>query len=102
MRSVITLAFLTGLLSASASALAQRPDPNAKIPLSPPTPNAAAPYGANYYPGIGFRYLYVLSPGPRVYGYYAAPGGYRRGCRSQDFWFWDRNCTVYSRARSRY
>jgi hypothetical protein len=62
-----------------------------------------APYGATYYPGVGFRY--VLPPSERVYGYYAGPRvygyqarQYRRACESDNFWFWDRRCG-YARDR---
>jgi hypothetical protein len=92
MRLVIA-AVAAGWLGGGAAAWAQIADPNDQIPLTPPVAYAAQPFGARYYPGIGFRY--VLPPSERVYGYYAGPRvyGYRarhRACASR-FWFWDRD-----------
>jgi hypothetical protein len=112
MRIAIAIAIAAGSLGASAGASAQAifpnantpftppfptapyDEPNAKIPLAPPSAYAAAPYGARYYPGVGFRY--VLPPSERIYGYYAGPRvyGYRtryRVCESGRFWFFDRD-----------
>jgi hypothetical protein len=58
-----------------------------------PVPRAAAPYGARYIPGVGFRY--VAPGGPVVYGYYRAARGYRsyrtarasKRCRAD--WWWN-------------
>jgi len=80
----------------STGALAQTTNPNAQIPLSPSEARATYPYGARYYPGVGFRY--VLPPAERVYGYYAGPRVYsyraRPSCASARTWFWprDRRC----------
>ena len=78
-------------IPAHGAARAQVTDPNVLIPVTPPAAYAAAPYGARYYPGVGFRY--VLPPSERVYGYYAGPGvyGYRvryRPCARRTWW-WD-------------
>jgi hypothetical protein len=93
MRLIIAALVAASSLGGGA-AWAQGKDSNSRIPLTPPTAYAAAPYGARYYPGVGFRY--VLPPterGARVYGYYAGPRAYGyavRPCRS-GFWFWERD-----------
>jgi hypothetical protein len=111
MRLAIAIAIAAGSLCAAAGASAQviypNPNPavtpfpttpfdapNAKQPLASPPAFATAPYGARYYPGVGFRY--VLPPSERVYGYYAGPRvyGYRaryRACESGRFWWFDRD-----------
>jgi hypothetical protein len=105
MRSMIMLALAADLLSGSANARAESPDPNAKIPTGLPTAFATAPNGARYYPGVGFRY--VLPPSERVYGYTAGTRVYayqarnhRRSCHARDFWFWERHGACgYARER---
>jgi len=94
MRPAIAAAIAAGLCCSTAAAWAEGKIPNdtPSVP-TPPAAYAAAPYGAHYYPGIGFRY--VLPPSERVYGYYAGPreNGYRaryRACTS-GFWFWERD-----------
>ena len=94
MRLAIAIAIAASSLGACAGASAQVIYPNAKIPLAPSSAFAAAPYGARYYPGVGFRY--VLPPSERIYGYYAGPRvyGYRaryRACESGRFWLFDRD-----------
>ena len=113
MRLAIAIAIAAGSLGACAGASAQviypnpntpltrsaiptapYDEPNAKIPLAPSSAFATAPYGARYYPGVGFRY--VLPPSERIYGYYARPRvyGYRaryRACESGRFWLFDRD-----------
>lgn len=98
MRLVMAAVVATGLLGGTGGASAQVRDTNARIPMTPPTAYAAAPYGARYYPGVGFRY--VLPPSERVYGYYAGPRVYGyaaryRPCRS-GFLFWDRDARCRS------
>jgi hypothetical protein len=103
MRLAIAVAIAVGSLGASAGASAEVIDPNDKVPLAPPSAFSAAPYGARYYPGIGFRY--VLPPSERVYGYYAGPRvyGYRaryRACARERFWWFDRDARCgYARGR---
>jgi len=96
MRSLMAATLGLALLTQTEGAWAQTIDPNTKIPITPPTAYSAAPYGARYYPGVGFRY--VLPPSERVYGYYAGPRvlayearRYRRACQDA-FWSWDRRC----------
>jgi hypothetical protein len=93
MRFLIMAALAAASLTLPLEAWAQSTNPNAKTPAGMPTATAAAPYGARYFPGIGFRY--VLPPAERIYGYYAGPrvSAYRsralRSCRSENFWLWD-------------
>ncbi len=86
----------------SAGASAQVTNPNEKIVVNAPAAYAAAPYGARYYPGVGFRY--VLPPSERVYGYYAGPRVYAYRMRyrpcARAFWWWD--AARCGRARDRW
>jgi hypothetical protein len=92
-RALVTAAIAASMTAAAVgSALAQA------VPAEVEDfPQAARPYGARYYPGIGYRYLPPTAP--RVYGYYYAPRvygyygtyerpypRYRGGCGVYHYW----------------
>ena len=93
-RSVLCALGATGMFVwAHAAVSAQTSVPYvtlAERPVDPNAPRSAAPYGATYVPGVGFRY--ITPGGSRVYGYRAyGPRvyGYRHYRAERCFWLWD-------------
>jgi hypothetical protein len=89
--TICALAAAGTLVLAHGAASAQTTVPYVSTPsVDAEAPRSAAPYGATYIPGVGFRY--VAPGGSRVYGYRAyGPRvyGYRRYREERCFWLWD-------------